>query len=324
MAVPTSTTLSFTAIGNREDLSNTIWDISPMDRPFTANISRVAARGTYHEWQTDALDAAAANANIEGDDASNNDVSPSVRVGNRTQILDKVVQVSGTQRAVDSAGRADEFSYQLAKRGRELLRDLEFVCLNDQAGTAGGAGTARTLGAVGGWLATNRVIASTSSGAAGTVPGFSSGTIAAPTAQTDPGAFTESDLKTAIQNCWSQGGDPTVVMVGAHNKSVASGFAGIATQYKDNNGGGQATIIAAADVYVSDFGEHMIVPNRLQKASNAYVLDLEYFAIAELRAMETNPLAKTGDSDRTQLIEECTLEVRNEAASAQVRDLTTS
>ena len=113
-------------------------------------------------------------------------------------------------------------------------------------------------------------------------------------------------------------------MVGAHNKTVASGFAGIATQYRDNQGTGQATIVAAADVYVSDFGNHMIVPNRFQAASNAYVLDMEHFAIAELRSMETNPLAKTGDSDRTQLIEECTLVVRNEAASAQVRDLTTS
>jgi len=325
MAVPSDTFLTYTAIGNREDLSQAIYDISPTERPFMSMVDKVSATGKLHEWQTDSLATAATNTNLEGADAVTNASTPTTRLTNYCQISDKVVRVSGTQQSVDSAGRADEMSYQLAKRGKELMRDCEFALVRNQASSEGGAGTGRALAGVESWLATHQTVAGGSaSPAAATTPGYSSGNTVSPTDASATGAFTEGDLKTVIQNCWSAGGEPSIVMVGKFNKSAASAFSGIATQYRENSGQTAATIIAAADIYVSDFGTLKIVPNRFQRDQTALVLDPEMWAIAELRPLDTIPLAKTGDSDQMQILKEFTLVSRNEASSGKVSDLTTA
>lgn len=322
MTVPANTVLTYSVTGNREDLADVIYDISPMDTPFLSEAAKYTADAVYHEWQTDSLDAAAANRQLEGDDATANTLSPTTRVGNYCQISSKVVQVSGTQRKVDSAGRADEFSYQVAKRGRELKRDMERALTQNQASSAGGAGTARSSASLESWLSTNYVSAGT--GTAQTVPGFSSGTVAAPTDSTIAGTFVKADLDTAIQNCWTEGGDPKIIMVGPHNRTQISGFAGISTLQTDAQAGQDVTLMGAVDFYKSNFGTLKVVPNRFQRDETAFVLDMEYLGVSTLRNMEIDPLAKTGDSDKSLLICEYTLRVNNEAASAQVRDLTTS
>lgn len=322
MTVPAQTVLTFDVIGNREDLADKIYDISPMDTPFLTEAAKNSASAVYHEWQTDSLDAAASNLQLEGDDATANTLSPSVRVGNYCQISRKVVQVSGTQRKVDSAGRADEYSYQIAKRGKELKRDMEFALTQNQGSSAGGSGTARASAGLESWLSTNYV--SEGTGTAQTVPGFSTGPIPAPTDSTIAGTFEKASLDTAIQNCWTQGGDPKIIMVGPHNRTVVSGFTGISTLQTDANATGDVTLMGAIDFYKSNFGTLKVVPNRFQRDETAFVLDMDYFAVSSLRNMELTPLAKTGDSDKAMLLSEFTLEVRNEAASAQVRDLTTA
>jgi hypothetical protein len=322
MAVPTNTVTTFSAIGNREDLANIIYDISPMDTPFLSQAAKSRASAVYHEWQTDALEAAAANRKIEGDDATAATFVATTRVGNYCQISSKTISVSGTQRAVNAAGRADEFSYQLAKRGREIKRDMEFALTRNQGSSAGGTGTARSLASLESWLATNKT--SVGTGTAQTTPGFSSGTVVAPTDSTVQGTFTRASLNDVIQKCWTEGGDPKIIMVGPFNKTVASSFANIATLYKNVTPGQQGEILAGADLYVSDFGQHQIVPNRFQRDRTVLVLDMEYLGVATLRDMETNPLAKTGDADRTQLLTEFTLVVKNEKASGKVTDCTTS
>ena len=125
MAVPAGSYQTYSAVGEREDLTDIIYDISPLDTPFMTNATRETATMTLYEWQTDSLDTAASNAQIEGDDATTNTASPTSRLGNYTQISTKVPRVTGTLRAVNTAGRADELSYQISKRGRELKRDME-------------------------------------------------------------------------------------------------------------------------------------------------------------------------------------------------------
>ena len=322
MAAPTNTVTAFSAIGNREDLANIIYDISPMDTPFVSMAAKTRASAVYHEWQTDALDAAGTNRKIEGDDATAATFIATTRVGNYCQIASKTISVSGTQRAVNTAGRADEYSYQLAKRGREIKRDMEYALTQNQASSAGGTGTARSLASLESWLATNKT--SVGTGTAQTTPGFSSGTVVAPTDSTVQGTFTRASLNDVIQKCWTQGGDPKIIMCGPFNKTVASGFANIATLYKDVPAGRKGTILGAADLYVSDFGEHKIIANRFQRDRTILVLDMEYLGVATLRDMVTYDLAKTGDADRSQLLVEYTLEVRNEKASGKITDATTS
>ena len=101
MAQPTNTFDSYDSIGNKDDLSEVIYNLSPTQTPFLSMAQRLKARNTFHEWQTDSLAAAAQNAVIEADDATLDAISPTQRVGNYTQISDKTVVVSGTQEAVD-------------------------------------------------------------------------------------------------------------------------------------------------------------------------------------------------------------------------------
>jgi hypothetical protein len=315
MAVPTGTYQRFTAIGMREDLEDIIYDISPTDTPFLSNIARKKATSTYHEWQTDSLAAAVAtNAQIEGNDAVTSTADPTTRFANHCQILAKSPRVSGTLRASDTAGRRDEMSYQIAKRGKELKRDLETTLLGTQAATAGAAASARVMAGLAAWIFTN----ATDGGTNGTTVVVTSGApLTAPTLGT-AGAFSESLLKTAIANAWTQGGDPNLVIVNSTQKQAVSAFAGIATQYRDNQQVGPATIIAAADVYVSDFGQTQIVADRFTVGSQVYVLDMEYWSIAYLRPMQSMSLAKTGDSDQMLILCEATLVADNEKASAKI------
>jgi hypothetical protein len=309
--------------GLAEDVENIIYNISPMDTVMFNTAKKKKASAVRHDWQVDTLASAVnTNAVIEGADATYGSVPPTTVLSNYCQISRKVVAVSGTQRKVDTAGRADEYSYQIAKRGRELKRDMERALTQNQASSAGGAGTARSLGSLESWLATNKTSAGT--GTAQTTAGFGSGVVAAPVDSTVAGTFTKAQLDHVIQACWNQGGDPKVIMVGPHNRTLISGFSGISTLQTDANASGNVTLMGAIDFYKSNFGTLKVMANRFQRDRTAFVLDMEYFALGTLRDMQTAPLAKTGDSDRAMLLCEYTLVVKNQAASGKITDLTTS
>lgn len=308
---------TYESVGNREDLTDVIYNISPTDTPFMSSVGKTKATAVYHEWQTDSLaDASTANAVVEGADASSATLAPTTRVGNRTQISQKTIQIAGTLESIDKAGRKSEKAYQLSKASSELKRDMEKILLSNQAAVTGDASTARKLGSLQAWLETNYVGAGTA-GADGTTARVS-GTDA---------AFTETMLKNAVKAAYEQGGNPSVLMVTPTQKQVVSGFAGIAEQRYQAPSNAPTTIVGAADVYLSDFGTLSVVPNRFMSADAddngevAFVLDPEYASIAYLRPFATNELAKTGDSEKTQLLVEYTLEVKNEKAHAIIADL---
>ena len=210
MAQPTNTFDTYDSVGEREDLSDVIYSISPTDTPFISSAAKTKATAVLHEWQTDALAAAATNnAVIEGDEATLDAVSATTRLSNSSQIMDKTVVITGTQESVDKAGRASELAYQIAKKAKELNRDMEATVTGNQAEVAGNSSTARKFGSLGAWIETNDDLgASGSSGTAGN------------TARTDGThrAFTEASLKTVIKSGWNEGGDPSMIMVGPFNK----------------------------------------------------------------------------------------------------------
>lgn len=320
MAVPTGTFQTYQAVGNRESLADVIYDITPTETPFQARVKKGKAKATFEEWQTDALDAAATNAQIQGDDATTNTATPTVRLRNYCQILSKTPRVSGTQESVDKAGRASEMAYQVRKRMGELKRDLEYALVRNQASSAGSASVPATMAGIESWLATNKT--SVGTGTSQTTPGYSGGTVVSPTDSTVTGSVAESALKAVIQAVWTAGGNPEVLMVGPATKSKVSGsFAGIATRFLDVDRGKMASIVSGADIYVSDFGRHEIVPNRFMRDQNILVLDMDYWELAQLRTLKVMDLAKTGDSDRKQLLMEVTLKTLNEKASGKVTDI---
>jgi hypothetical protein len=308
---------TYTAIGMREDLSDVIYDISPTDTPFMSSIGKTKATATYHEWQTDSLAAAALGGAVEGADASTITASPTTRIGNRTQIFTKSVAVAGTLEAVDKAGRKSEKAYQLAKVSAELKRNIELTLLSNQVSAAGNSSTARTLGGLQAWLNTN--------GDFGTDGVAGSGGTTARTNGTNR-TFTEAILKTVVAEVYTAGGVPKVLMVNPTHKQTVSAFAGIAAQRYMAPSNEPTTIIGAADVYMSDFGTISVVPNRFMNSTNsgnetAFVVDPDMLAVAYLRPFQTIELAKTGDSEKTQLLAELTLEVKNEAAHGIIADL---
>ena len=310
--MPTYT--AHTAIGQREDLTDIIYDISPTETPFMSSIGKTKATAVYHEWQTDSLAAATtANAAVEGADATSATLSPTVRLGNYTQIVQKTVQVSGTLDAVNKAGRKSEKAYQLAKASAELKRDLETILLSNQGRSAGSSTVARKMGSLLSWIKTNSDFGS--GGADPATIGVSTRTDG--TQRT----FTEALLRTVVAEVYQSGGSPKILMVGASGKQKVSTFAGIAAQRYMAPSNTPTTIVGAADVYMSDFGTMSVVPNRFMRVREALVLDPEYAALAYLRPFQTNELAKTGDSENTQLLAEVTLEVKNEAAHGIIADL---
>jgi len=314
MAQPTNTFDTYDSVGEREDLSDVIYSIAPTDTPFLSSAAKTKATAVLHEWQTDSLAAAVTNnAVIEGDEATLDASTATTRLSNSSQIMDKTVVITGTQESVDKAGRASELAYQIAKRAKELKRDMEATITGNIAEVTGGSSTARKMGTLGSWVTTNDDLASDGASGAG----------AGNAAHTDgtQRAFTEAQLKSVIKSVWNAGGDPSMVMCGPFNKQKLSGFTGNSTRF---DAGADATLYTSVDVYASDFGQLQVVPNRFSRDRDAYVLDMEYWAVAFLRDFSMHELAKTGDSEKRQLLVEATLESRNEAASGLIADLTTS
>ncbi len=317
MTTPADTVSTYDAIGNREDLINNIYNIAPTTTPFISGISRGPADATLHEWQTqDLADADDTNAQIEGNDAVTTASTPTVRLNNRTQISDKVPRVTRTQRQVESAGRGDEMDMQIMLKTKELKRDMEKVILANKAKVTGSTSAARICAGVESWLATNF------NGGVGAVAPTGDGTDA-----NTPGtnrAFDEADLKAVLASAFDEGGEPDTIMVGSTIKQAMSGIvnggsAGAAQRVVDGNA---ATVHTAIDIYVSDFGSLAVVPNRFQVQTSMLVLDMSMWQLATLADFQETPLAKTGDSDRVQLLSEYTLEARNEKSSGILTALT--
>src|SRR3990167_1626451 len=321
MALPTNTLTTYSAIGNREDLSDDIYRIDPTSTPFVSGIDKAgAATAVNHEWQTQALASVdTANAVLEGDDATTDATTVTVRLANICQISDKVARVTGTQQAGEHAGRDDELAYQEMLKGYELRRDIESIlCGTNQAKDAGNSTTARKTASILSWVGTNDVFGSAGGAASPT-------TLDGAATRTDGTqiAFTEARLKSCLSFIWTSGGEPDVIMTGAFNKQTFSTFTGRATPMEDTK---SKKIVASVDVYESDFGTMRVKANRFMRARDVLVLQMDMWGLAHLsgRKLLSVPLAVTGDSRRKQIISEYVLEARNEKSSGGVFDNTTS
>jgi hypothetical protein len=315
MTQPTNTYATNDMIGIREDLSDVIYNISPVETPFMSMIPHVTATQMNHEWQTDSLAAAGANAVIEGDDVAAGASTPTTRLGNITQLSQKAARVTSRARAVNTAGRADELVYQMElKRARELRRDVETALLSNKPKVVGNDTTAPELAGIGAWIATND-----DHGATGTVPSPVDGS----DARNDgtQRLFTEDLLKSVLKKCFDAGGYPDKLLVGAFNRQVASTFTINKTVMQKAE---DSTLHATFSVYDSDFGSLTIIPDRFMRSRDALVLQTDMWAFATLQDFHSFDLAKTGHSDARVVAVEYTLEARNEAASGGVFDLTTS
>ena len=320
MTIVSNTFLTYSAKGIREDLSNVITNIAPEETPYMSNIGRENVSNALFEFQTDTLAAAAANAQLEGDDVASYDaVTATVRMQNYAQISRKTIILSATEEVVNKAGRRSELAYQISKRASELKRDQEFVMLNGGIAVAGDSTTARVTASLGAFIKTN-----TDKQTNGTDPSY---TTLPNSARTDGNVrtFTETILKNVIQKVWTQGGTPKILMCGPVNKQRVSGFSGIASSRFNIDGGAKpATLVGAVDIYVSDFGNVQVIANRFQRERDAWVIDPDYAKMTVLRPYQQVELAKTGDAEKRMLIVEWGHKVTSELAHGLAADLITS
>lgn len=316
MAQPANSFDTYDNVGIREDLYDRIYNVDPDEVPFLSAMPKVKASNTFHEWQTDGLDSpSATNYHIEGDDTVAQAITPTVRLGNYTQIFKKSVTIPGTVEATTRAGRGRELAYQKMLKAKAMKTDMEMSIFANNARVAGGSSTARELAGVPAWLTTN---VSANGGGEPTGDGTD--------ARTDgtPRAFTDTLLDAVLKSIWDNSGlKPDCVYLGSFNKQAASGFNGATARDLNIDAAGKK-LVTTIDIYEYDFGSVRFEPNRHVRARDAIIVRNDMWAWAELRPMFDEPLAKTGDSSKIHMIAEATLVCRNEAASGIVADLTSS
>lgn len=315
MAAPSNTLITYSAVGNREDLSDVIHDVSPTETPFLSSIEKTKATSTKHEWLTRSLAAASAtNFITEGEDATTDAANANVRVFNYTAISDKVARVSGTQEKVEKAGMKSVMAREMVDKMKELKRDVESALLENNAYVAGDSTTARECAGMPAYIKTNISKASDGTAAAGTgANAYTDGTAR---------ALQESFVEAALAQAWTSGGNPTKGFLNAFQKRKFATFSGSSTKMSD---GDKKKVVNSVDFYVDPLGNEVsLVPCRHMPTDMIYFVDPEYVKFAPLRNFQTHDLAKTGDSERKQILVEYTLEVCNEKAHAGVYDLTTA
>lgn len=322
MAIITNTFTSYGAKGIREDLSDLISNIAPTTTPFQSNIAHEPTQSTFFEWQTDTLDTAAGtNKHIEGDDLGTtySAITATVRIGNYCEIVEKDFVISRTEQKMLKAGRQDERGYQASLKAKAMKRDWETSLLQNSTASAGSTSAARRTGGLAAWIKTNISSSNTNS----VDPVWTS----APTGARSDGTtrtFTETILKAVVKLCFDNGADPSILMVGSSLKQTVSSFAGIAALRGNLNATGsssRATIIGAADVYLSDFGELAVTPNRFMPTNYAYLIDPTMARIRVFDDYQLHEMAKTGDATKYMLTYEAGLQIDNEKAFGIAADL---
>ena len=311
MAKVTNAFDTYSATSDREDLSNIIYNISPMQTPFMSSIGKRSINNVVFDWQTEVLATPVATGELEGFELSRSASVATTRVSNVAMISKRDATVSGSQESSDPAGKRSEMAHQLAIMSKALKRDMEEALCQKGAKTTGDATTARVTGGFESWITSND---SRGSGGASTGGG------AAPTAGTQRD-LTETLLKDVLQLCFENGGEPSLAICGPHNKQVISGFTGRtqARQMIDAN-----TVEASVSIYSSDFGELKIVPSNRSRERSLLLVDPEYAKVSYLRDFKTVDIATIGDAMTKMIVVEYGLEVSNEAAHGVVADLNVS
>jgi hypothetical protein len=321
MAVPAQLFQAASVKGNREDLIDKIFQVSPTETPITSAAGKVTATSVFHEWQVDSLAApVSTNAAIDGDDATLQSQTATQRLGNHCQILTKVIGVSRRANLIKKAGRGMELGYLKAKAMTELKRDIEKTAVSLNPAVAATTSVAGKMGGLAVQCVTN-----TSHGSGGSTAAWTAGApTTAPTSGTGR-ALTAAQVSTVQQSIFTNSGtQPGEIFLSPAHKVVFSAFTGIATNRLDlNKKTQQGAIIVGADVYMGDFGAINIVPHYMMAGStDAFILNTDYIDVAFLDGIKESALAKTGDSERILITADCTLAVRSPAAQGKISDLT--
>ena len=286
--------------GKPRDLMDMIFNVAPTDTPFLTMCGKSSASQTLHEWQTDTLASPAENSVLEGADTTVFSESYTTELSNKTQILKKAINVSGTAQAVKQAGVSRQYAYQMALRTKELKKDVEYALLQNKLARADNGTNGRLMTGLPCWMQTNY---------AGGASGAKATTSAACTAGTTR-VPTEAMLKALLTDIYNAGGNPDRIMMAPDIRvKMSEVLTGGGTKMEKAE---TKKATAVIDVYVSDFGSLKLVPNRVQAYETfsktcAFVLDPQYWKVPYLRGCREERRAVTCDSLKGHVLLRCTL-----------------
>jgi hypothetical protein len=290
-----ASTFSYDDRAIRESLLDLVTNISPEIDPLYTGLQKSTAQQPFHQWLTDTLAAVGTNAQVEAADPSYADRTNPARRTNWTQIVRKDVLVSATDRASNTAGFADRFTYEVQKAMKEWRRDSELAILRGSLASGSGS-AARQMAGIKAQITT---LATSQSGV----------------------SMSETMLNNYLQNSWNQGGEVDMILVGGTLKRRIDGF----NASSNNTRFVQAEdkkIVNTVQMYVSSFGTHELMLHRLvdisgDVGSTIYGLQKDKWAVAHLegRTPELVKPALTGDATKGFVIGELTVEGRAENSS---------
>ncbi len=307
---------TYQAVGNREDLSNAIYNIDPFDTPVMSAIRRRNVKNRLFDWQTEFLPTVNPNnAQVEGFVLANGPSQPTIRQQNTTQISERDATVSGSQEESDAAGKGSEMAHQMAMSSKVLKSDIEVILCGRQPRNDGNdtTPTARTTEAFSHWLA--RAKDKTGAVAGAIAPGTS--VAALPVLPTDPFAvptavqITEAMLGDAMQKAYTNGASPTLWVVPPGPKRTVSTFTGRSTSQVLV---GKTEVVSTVDVIATDFGRVKCVPSRWVPSDVGLLIDQDYAAVSFFRSFRQYLMARTGDAETRMIVVEWGLEMRNALA----------
>lgn len=292
-----TTLVTYAMVGVAEDVSSTIANISPSATPFQSMIKSEKVHSRTFEWLEDSLRNSSAEGLVEGADSSMTAVGQPTTRSNTTQIIGEAFQVSATSDAVKTHGRAKETAYNLAKVLKQVKLDVEKSMVGvSQAAVVGTAAAARKMASIDQQIST---------------------TVDAGSNATD--ALTEAKLLELGQTCYTNGSDPSVLMIKPADSTIIAGFASSSNRQRDL--ADNKTLVNAIDVLVTSFGTYRVVLNRECLATNAYLIDPSMFKQAVLRPFTRTLLAKTGDSDKHMVVGEVSVKHSQFADSGMITGL---
>jgi hypothetical protein len=317
MAAVQGSVLSYdtrTVSENPEDISSQIYSIDPVDSPVLSLAGRRRVSNTLFEWLTEDLtQVSAGTPELEGFEIERDDSDLTVRHNNYVQILQRNATVSSTQARMKLFGKQSQMAWQMARKAKELKRDVNYSFMVPQAKNQGAAGTARQSAMLSSWIKTN-----VDRGVGGGNPlGDGSDTSTNGTQR----ALTETLINGVMQDCFTNGAEPTTMLVGPYNKTVVSGFGGreIAREIVDKNVAGSNVTI-----FTSPFGNLKVVPHRWQQERDCWIVDPKRIRVCFLRPFETVEISRIGDAQTRLLTVEYGLQVDTEKAHGLVADLETA
>jgi hypothetical protein len=290
--------------GELLDLKNEIALLSPTDTPlYTMLAGRgaiVPAADITVSWREKELNAVRGTLKLEGAEAGTEIQSTRTMKTNINQILEKVVSVSGTVRALAAKGLGDEFIAEVNDRLIEMKRDAEYYFLNGTYALEAGATPRQMNGLL-------NLVAN--------VEDVSDDAVA--------GQLTENTFLDAMQKVWTAGAQGEyVAFLNAGEKRIVNALLKDSNSSRIIANAGENKLGIKVTQFDTDFGIINLVLNRWMPTGQILGVDMDYVEIAELRSPFYEDLAKTGDYSKGHVVAEQTIKLLNSKAGFKIVGIT--